>query len=76
MEALVLAAMDVGPAALARHAAHDDDAPAAVADRGRQAPAGTGAASRSMRMAVALNLAVPDLGSVASIVSRFVATSS
>ena len=34
------------------------------------------AASFSMRMAVALNSAVPDLGSVASIVRRLVATSS
>jgi hypothetical protein len=38
--------------------------------------AGTGSASFSIRIAVALNSAVPDLGSVASIVSKFVATSS
>ena len=36
----------------------------------------TGASSFSMRMAVALNSAVPDFGSVASIVSRLTATSS
>ena len=37
---------------------------------------GAGAGSFSIRIAVALNSAVPDFGSVASIVSRFVATSS
>ena len=40
------------------------------------AQAGTGASSFSIRIAVALNSAVPDFGSVASIVRRFVATSS
>src|SRR6185503_19166225 len=45
---------------------------------GHQSPAAApaGAVSFSMRIAVALNSAVPDFGSVASIVSRFVATSS
>ena len=38
--------------------------------------AGAGTPIFSIRMAVALNSAVPDFGSVASIVSRFVATSS
>ncbi len=40
------------------------------------AVAGVGAPSFSIRMAVALNSAVPDFGSVASIVRRLVATSS
>ena len=39
-------------------------------------PAATGAANFSTRIAVALNSAVPDLGSVASIVRIFVATCS
>src|SRR6185295_2015284 len=37
---------------------------------------GTSACSLSIRIAVALNSAVPDFGSAASIVSRFVSTSS
>jgi hypothetical protein len=41
-----------------------------------RAAATCGRGSFSIRMAVALNSAVPDFGSVASIVSRFVATSS
>ncbi len=39
-------------------------------------PAATGTPSFSIRIAVALNSAVPDLGSVASIVRRLTSTSS